>query len=169
VPYSPFLEALSALYAAAPDPVRGEVGARWPALLRLLPDQPLAPPSVPAPGSDASPQEEQQRLFWAATGFLRAVSESILVALLLDDLHWPDDASLALLQHLARHTRAHRVLLLGTYRDRDVALGRQHPVQRALRDLEREHLVERLVVRRLTSEETARLIADCSCWRCSRR
>jgi tetratricopeptide (TPR) repeat protein len=97
-------------------------------------------------------------LFWAVTGFLQAISETAPVALLLDDLHWADDASLELLQHLARHTRARRVLLLGTYRD--VEVGRQHPLETSLRALERERLVERISVRRLGREGTVRLIAD---------
>ncbi len=156
VPYYPFLEALSTLHAAAPESVRGEVDVRWPALLRLLPDQPIG--ALPVTATGASPQEEQQRLFWAVTGFLHAIAGTMPVALLLDDLHWADDASLALLLHVARHTRADRVLLVGTYRD--VAVGRHHPLQRAVRDLEREHLVERLTVRRLTPEATARLIID---------
>jgi tetratricopeptide (TPR) repeat protein len=154
VPYYPFLEALSSLYSAAPDPVRAQAPARWPHVMRLLPDQPVG--ALPATG--ASPQEEQQRLFWAVNGFLQAISETAPVALLLDDLHWADDASLELLQHLARHTRSHRVLLLGTYRD--VEIGRQHPLGRALRDLERERLVERILVRLLGHEGTAALIAD---------
>jgi tetratricopeptide (TPR) repeat protein/transcriptional regulator with XRE-family HTH domain len=154
VPYYPFLEALSSLLVAAPDPVHTQIPTRWPHMMRLLPEG----PSGAQPAATASPQEEQQRLFWAVTGFLQAISETAPVALLLDDLHWADDASLELLQHLARHTRAHRVLLLGTYRD--VEIGRQHPLGKALRDLERERLVERIPVRRLGNEDTATLIAN---------
>jgi tetratricopeptide (TPR) repeat protein/transcriptional regulator with XRE-family HTH domain len=154
VPYYPFLEALTSLYGAAPGPVRAQVPERWPHVARLLPEGPSG--AMPALG--ASPQEEQQRLFWEVTGLLRAVSDVAPVALLLDDLHWADDASLQLLQHLARHTRAHRVLLLGTYRD--VEVGYPHPLGRALRDLEREHLVERMPVRPLDHHGTASLIHD---------
>jgi tetratricopeptide (TPR) repeat protein/transcriptional regulator with XRE-family HTH domain len=154
VPYYPFLEALSSLHGAAPDPVREQISTRWPHMMRLLPEG----PGGALPATTASPQEEQQRLFWAVTGFVEAISDTSPVALLLDDLHWADDASLKLLQHLARHTRAHRVLLLGTYRD--VEVGHQHRLGRALRDLEREHLVERIPVRRLGQEGTASLIAD---------
>ena len=39
------------------------------------------------------------------------------MVLLLDDLHWADDSSLAFLQHLAPHLRKIPVLILGTYRD----------------------------------------------------
>jgi tetratricopeptide (TPR) repeat protein len=91
-------------------------------------------------------------------GFLQATSETAPVALLLDDLHWADDASLGLLQHLARHTRAHRVLLLGTYRDVEVERG--HSLAKTLGGLEREHLVEHVPLRRLGQEGTAGLIAD---------
>jgi tetratricopeptide (TPR) repeat protein len=154
VPYYPFLEALSSLYAAAPEPGRAQIPLRWPHMMRLLPDQSSGALSA----TSASPQEEQQRLFWAVTGFLQSLAETAPVALLLDDLHWADDASLELLQHLVRHTHADRVLLLGTYRD--VEVGHQHPLGRALRDLEREGLVERVPVRRLGHEDTARLIAD---------
>jgi tetratricopeptide (TPR) repeat protein len=89
VPYYPFLEALFSLYGAAPDSVRWQIPTRWPHVLRLLPDQ----PSDALPATGASPQEEQQRLFWAVTGFLQSISESAPVVLLLDDLHWADVAS----------------------------------------------------------------------------
>src|SRR5829696_3469434 len=154
VPYYPFLEALSSLHAAVPEPVRAELPARWPHVMRLLPEGPGGASSA----TGASPHEEQQRLFWSVTAFLQEISETAPVAVLLDDLHWADDASLELLQHLARHTRAHRVLLLGAYRD--VEIGRQHPLGRALLDLAREYLVERVSVRRLDHESTMSLISD---------
>lgn len=153
VSYYPFLEALSALHAATPEPMREEIPVRWPALPRLLPTL----YALPAPAAGASPREEQQRLFWAVTTYVQALADTAPVALLLDDLHWADDASLALIQHLARHTRVHRVLLLCTYRD--VEVGRQHPLGKALRDLEREHLVNRISVRRLGTDDTTHLIA----------
>ena len=40
VPYYPFLEALSSLHAATPEPTRSEFPTRWPYVMRLLPDQP---------------------------------------------------------------------------------------------------------------------------------
>jgi transcriptional regulator with XRE-family HTH domain len=77
VPYYPFLEALSSLYGVAPNPVRAQVTTRWPHMMRLLPEG----PSDALPATSASPQEEQQRLFWAVTGFLQAISETAPVAL----------------------------------------------------------------------------------------
>jgi class 3 adenylate cyclase/tetratricopeptide (TPR) repeat protein len=152
VPFYPFLEALETLVAAAPHFIRDAMPQRWPYLAQLLPGAGLAVPPASSEG-----REEQERLFWSVTGFLQAVAEQVPVAVLLDDLHWADASSLALLQHLARHTRAYRVLLIGTYRD--IEVGRQHPLERALRDLNREGLTEQIPIRRLGAEGTAALIA----------
>lgn len=153
VPYYPFLEALVTMYETAPSEIRAEIPRRWPHLGRLLPDQVGILPVVSVEG-----QEDQQRLFRAVTGILAAISETMPVAILLDDLHWADDSSLKLLQHLARYTHGHRVLLFGTYRDVDV--HRQHPLEAALLDLGREQLVEEIEVRRLDLEGTKALMAE---------
>jgi len=149
VPFYPFLEALGTLYEEAPEEARG----RWPYLERLLPDH---FPSQPAAAPSGS-QEELQKLLRAVNGFVRDTAATNPVALIIDDLHWADEASFDLLQHLARHTRADRVLLVGTYRDVEVRRG--HPLRKAVRDLGREQLVERVAVRRLGREETAALVA----------
>ena len=151
VPFYPFLDALATTHGTCPPAIRAALPRRWPHLSRLIPDLNLeTPPSGP------NAQEEQQRLFRAVTGFLQAIAAEVPVALLLDDLHAADGASLELLQHLARHTRADRILLLGTYRD--VEVSRRHPLEAVLRDLTREELVERVAVRRLEEPGTAELI-----------
>ena len=91
------------------------------------------------------------------TSFIHALSERQPVAILLDDLHWADESSLKLLQYVARHSRASSVFILGTYRD--VEVSRQHPLERALRDLDREGLTEEIAVRRLDRKGTAALTA----------
>lgn len=152
VPYYPFLEALTRLHADTLPSIRATVPQTWPYLESLLPGRPRAVGT-----SDMGGQDAQQRLFWAVSGFVEAAAVTAPVALLLDDLHWADDSSLKLLQHLARQTRGSRVLLLGTYRDTEV--GRLHPLQRTLHDLHREGLLEEVQVRRLDQEGTARLTA----------
>jgi class 3 adenylate cyclase/tetratricopeptide (TPR) repeat protein len=151
VPFYPFLDALTTAYGSAPASIRSQVPRTWPDLGRLLPGLGLPIPDFAGP-------QDQQRLFWAITGFLQAIAAERPVALLLDDLHWADSASLELVQHIARHTAAERILLLGTYRD--VEVGRQHPLESALRDLRREDLVESVEVRRLGHADTAALMAS---------
>src|SRR5262249_8484422 len=78
------------------------------------------------------------------------------LALLLDDLHWADSASLDLLLHLTRQSSGGRVLLLGTYRD--VEVNRQHPLERALIDLARERLAAEVTLRGLQPEGAPALV-----------
>jgi tetratricopeptide (TPR) repeat protein/transcriptional regulator with XRE-family HTH domain len=149
VPFYPFLEALGKLYEEAPEEARG----RRPYLERLLPDHFPSQP-IAAPSGD---QEELHQLLRAVNSFVRDTAANKPVALFIDDLHWADEASLDLLQHLARQTRPDRVLLVGTYREVEVRRG--HPLRKAVRDLGREQLVERVAVRRLGREETTALVA----------
>jgi predicted ATPase len=158
VAYYPFLDILTTGFAAAPAPIHAELPCRWAEVARLLPEHDVGVAFVAASRTVSSSRtEDQQRLFYQVTGFVQALAAERPVAMLLDDLHWADTASLDLLQHLVRHTRAQRVLLLGTYRD--VEVSREHPLAAALRDLNRERLVERIDVRRLSEEGTRDLIA----------
>ncbi|HLW00331.1 MAG TPA: AAA family ATPase [Ktedonobacterales bacterium] len=154
VAYYPFLEALPYVFQAASSSLQTEASRRWPDLTRLLPEWRVG---AIEPPPEMRGYDDQQRLFWAVTGFVQELAREAPVMLALDDLQWADEASLGLFQHLARHTRGARVLLLGTYRD--VEVNRQHPLEAALRTLGREHLIERIAVRRMPVEGTAALIA----------
>jgi predicted ATPase/class 3 adenylate cyclase len=158
VPYYPFLEALARAYAAAPLAIRTALPQQWPDVARLIPDQRLAIP-VPATAQLGSGSaDDQQRLFWQITRFLQALADEHPLALLLDDLHWMDGASLELLLHLARNTREFPLLLLGTYRHSEVLS--QHPLTAGLRDLGRAQLVERIELQPLPREGTAALLSE---------
>jgi tetratricopeptide (TPR) repeat protein/transcriptional regulator with XRE-family HTH domain len=152
VAYYPFLEALALAEAGANTAVQAQLSQDWPEVARLLPDR-MASAQTPIQLDD---HNAQQRLFWQVSGFLVALAEHAPLALLLDDLHWADRASLDLLQHLARHTRERPILLVGT--TRAVEAQRQHPLADALSDLGRDELVERLTLRPLAAEETSALI-----------
>jgi class 3 adenylate cyclase/tetratricopeptide (TPR) repeat protein len=163
VPFYPFREAVTHAYNAATSALRVQVVHRWPHLSHLLPDA-----SLPSPPPAANSHEEQQRLFWSVTGFLEAMSDQQNtgrpLALLLDDLHWADTSSLELLQHLARLTRGYPILLLGSHRDAEA--GQRHSLtpagrhlQRMILDLDREHLVDRVSLRRLDRDGTAAFMA----------
>ena len=101
----------------------------------------------------------QRRTFLAYSRLIEASAQPGRhpLVIVLDDIHWMDDASRELLQHLARHTRSDAILILGTYRGIEVTS--RHPLDAALRDLMREELVERVVVKRLDQEGTAALMA----------
>src|SRR5918994_3176463 len=76
--------------------------------------------------------------------------------LVLDDLHWADDASLLLLRHLARSAADAPVLVLGTYRETEV--HGDDPLSSALDELRRGPAFRSLSLRGLGDEAVAELI-----------
>jgi tetratricopeptide (TPR) repeat protein len=89
---------------------------------------------------------DQERIFEQYAAVIAALSQQRALILILDDLHWADGASLNLLFHLARQLDDSRVLIVGTYRPDDVALGRlsttsgraeRHPFEPILNEIRR--------------------------------
>jgi tetratricopeptide (TPR) repeat protein len=89
-----------------------------------------------------NPALDQEKIFEQYASVLKALSKDNTLILVLDDLQWADSGSLNLLFHLARELKDCRILLLGTYRPDDVALGRgdaRHPFESILNELKRYH------------------------------
>jgi predicted ATPase len=83
--------------------------------------------------ADASPMAEQGRIFEQVTAVLVAMAAKRPLILVLDDLQWIDDSSASLMFHLARRIEGSRILIVGTYRPEDVALGRARSAIRCRR------------------------------------
>src|SRR4029079_13713620 len=95
-------------------------------------------------------------LLEAVTDILRAAASSCPVVLVLDDLQWADAASLQLLRHVLTAAPSPAMLVIGTYRDSDVA--RDHPLTSFLADMRREPNVARVALRGLDDDETLALL-----------
>jgi serine/threonine protein kinase/sugar lactone lactonase YvrE len=150
--YYPFLESLARLTPSVPASLRMDVQRGWKRV------QHLADGSSAGNGAVDHGGVGQPELFGAVSDLLLLVAHSVPVVLLLDDLHWADSHSLKLLQHLAHATRSSRILLTAAFRD--VRLTEEHPnLAQTLQTLIRERLAERITVRRLSLEETTRLVA----------
>ena len=91
--------------------------AVWPGeIARLAPD--LAPGPDRAPeASEASPELERTRLFEACASLVEWASERSPCALVLEDVHAADAASLALTGYVGRRVAGLRILLVLTRRD----------------------------------------------------
>jgi tetratricopeptide (TPR) repeat protein len=111
---------------------------------------------IPLPPPPPDWEEERDRLLRAVGDYLQALAGARPLAILLDDLQWADESSLRLLQHLARHRGKASILLLGTYREIEVDLA--HPLARAVVDLQREGLVERITLPCLDAAGTMELL-----------
>lgn len=120
-PYDLFTEALSD-YARHADEQTVARLARPHAseLVRLIPDLAESIPDL-APSKAADADAERYMLFAAVVSFLTSLGERQPVILVLDDLQWADKGSLQLLRHLAVSEQAARLLVVGTYRDTELA------------------------------------------------
>ncbi len=154
-PYQPLVDALRG-YLPHVDVSSLDVPPLWlrevsrlvPELAETLPD---LPPNVPL---DAA--QERSRLFEGVARFLSGLSHQRPTILFLDDLHWADDSTLALLQYVARATAEDRVLLLGAYRTEEA----REPLLRAIRSLRQDGLLEQISLKRLTLAELTAMIRD---------
>src|SRR3989440_2033303 len=135
-PYQPLGEGLRSRLEAenAPEDLLEDV---WLAeLSRLLPELRGRYPDLPAPTQDEL--SAKGRLFEAVARLVDALARSAPLVLLLDDLHWVDEASLDLLRYLGRRWKGHgsRILLLGTLRRE--GLEPSSPLAAQLADLGRD-------------------------------
>lgn len=76
----------------------------------------------------------------------------------VEDIHWADEATLDLLKYLGRRIHQTRSLLLSTYRDDE--LSPQHPLRLLLGDLATSPTVRRLSLTPLTIEGVRQLIGS---------
>lgn len=89
--------------------------------------------------SDAQ-ELRQDRLFDEISTTLKALTQQQPILLMLDDLHWVDHSSAALLGHLAMRLKQSPILIVGSYRpehlaqrrSRDGPEAQQHPLQEVL-------------------------------------
>ena len=99
-----------------------------------------APGGILPSAADTSLHTDQNRIFEQVTTVLVALTRQRPLLLILDDLHWIDESSASLLFHLARRIEGSRMLIVGTYRPEDVALGRgdqRHPLSIVVSELKR--------------------------------
>ena len=120
----------------------------WLQLLRALRSGEEAGPGAPDHWIDAVAGEAAEageaaattgaarfRLFDSVTDVFATASQRQPLVLVLEDLHWADEASVRLLEFLAHDQRPRRLAIIGTYRETD--LDRDHPLARGLGDLVR--------------------------------
>ena len=152
-PYLPFAEAFRSWVrrVSDDDELRTVCGDLAPLLARLAPD--IATRLGPFAERPPLAPHEERLLFVDAVGHaFRQLAARHGLLFYIDDLHWADHSTLWLVGHLLRHLRDERVLLLASYRETE--LDRTHPLARALVDWNRERLITRVVLRRLSAAET---------------
>gem|GEM_PF-782750 len=103
-----------------------------------------------------SPEQERLRIFDRVGLALRALASTCPLALLLDDVHGSDEASLQLLRYLPRVIAGSPVLVVLALRPEEAPTT--SPAMRLVADLGRGHVAHRLRLARFTPTDTAELL-----------
>ena len=136
VPYAAFAEAITDWARRTPAAqVRAVVGDDAAVVARLAPAIREVVPDAGEP-LPVSPDAETARLHDAVGQLLARLSQTTPVVLIVEDLHWADDATVGMLRVLSRLAARTRLTVIGTYRETD--LDRRHPFAHALPLLQRE-------------------------------
>ncbi len=144
VPYGPVIAALRAYRRAVPDGLGG-CGPLLGHLALLMPEL-----GEPAAATD------RPTLVEAIGCALADAAAERHVLLVLDDLHWSDEATLDLLAQLAGTLSRLPVLALAAYRSD--GLPRDHGLRRLRNELRRAGRLDELVLDALAPEQTAELL-----------
>ncbi len=137
---------IEALYAALPllAAIEGEI-TRLGVVAGILPEL-RQRRNLPTP-TGLPPDRQRSRLFDALAGCLERLAEPRPLLLILEDLHWAGESTLALVEFLARRFGARTALVVATYREEETAP--QHPLRELRRALKSDHLLDVLALNRL--------------------
>ncbi|WP_194291299.1 helix-turn-helix transcriptional regulator [Cumulibacter manganitolerans] len=144
LPYLPFRDVLQTL--ASDERYAAQVAA--------------LPPLAPLVGRDPAAGIDPPALFGSLLALLDTLAADQTVVLVIEDLHWADQASRDLLRFLLGRLRRQRLLVIGSYRSDDV--HRTHPLRRDLAELVRLPEVERLEIGRLDDAAIRTLVTALS-------
>jgi class 3 adenylate cyclase/tetratricopeptide (TPR) repeat protein len=156
VPYSPFVEMLEqALAIMPPELVRDDLGEDAPEIARMVPELRRRFRDIGEPLE--LPPEQQRRYFFNAVGsFVARASMRFPLMLVMDDVHWADEPTLLLIEHMAALMPELRVFGVGTYRDVELDVAR--PLAATLERLVRARTVDRLSLKRFDRAAVALML-----------
>jgi tetratricopeptide (TPR) repeat protein len=157
VPYFPFIEAFSAVVSSMEG------------LISTMPtisgrtDGLIAFQGSGYGGEQRSPQVWMDFTFSSVTKELLSLSTKKPVILVLEDIHWADSASLALLHYISRFVNSERILVLATFRSEGLNFdleGQPSSLVETLRAMGREDLYQEIRLPNLDAHEVGLLASS---------
>jgi predicted ATPase len=117
-PFLPFAEILESNLAEAPslDDFRRRMGANAAELAQIAPSLRRVFPDIPQP-LELPPAQMRRHLFQSISDATGRAAQTRSQMYIVEDLHWGDESTLALLIHLANRVAQLPVVIIGTYRD----------------------------------------------------
>lgn len=153
--HQPFVEAIRHYVAvASPGELRSRVEPYGGELTRTLPELAAHLPEL-GKAAERSSEPPRYLMFEAVTSLLAKLSGEAPVLLVLDDLHWADRSTAALLAHVLCSRRKARLLIVGAYRESELVPA--GPLAEALAGLLREQPIERLRLSGLNETQVVEL------------
>jgi len=161
VAYLPFVEILESFVdrASNADTLRTALGEQAPELARLHPKLKNILPKLPPP-LDLPPAQARRHLFNCFFDFVARIASVQPTLMILEDLHWADDSTLSLLDHLTQRLSDLPLMVIGTYRDAELNVTRG--LAKTLEDLLRERLATRVRLKGLPRDEVAAMLNSLS-------
>lgn len=155
-PYLPTIEHIEEAARQVPsETLRRALGENAPEIAKLMPELRLRYADIPEPVA-LPPEQERHYLLRSVSEFVERAARATPLLLVFEDLHWADESTLLLLQHLAQRLAEIPVLAVGTYRDTELRPG--CPLAGVLPALLRQRLAEEIALHRLTEEGVAALL-----------
>jgi len=155
-PYLPTIEHIEdAARQISPRALRRALGDNAPEIAKLMPELRLRYPDIPDPVT-LPPEQERRYLLHGVSEFVERNARARPLLLVFEDLHWADESTLLLVQHLAPRLREIPALVVGTYRDTGLQPGR--PLAGVLPGLLRQRLAEEILLRRMSEEGVAAIL-----------
>jgi DNA-binding winged helix-turn-helix (wHTH) protein/tetratricopeptide (TPR) repeat protein len=152
----PWAQVLRALTEEIPEgDLAADLGRSADAIAHLVPE--LVERLEPGPAALPSGGDEARfRLFDGVSSYLHRRAAQRPLVILIDDLHWADEATSLLLRFLAREGVESALLVIASYRE--VELRRGGPLTEVLAEISREPHAERIPLRGLDRAAVARFL-----------
>lgn len=155
LPYQALSEALrQALPLLSALTIDGAALAAAAALIPELRERRHDLPQLAAANTD----DERRRLFESIASVLEALARSRPLLLIIEDVHWAGEATIALLRYLGSLTRRMALLIVTTNREEEVP--RAHALRALQRDLTSLGSAVRVAPARLQAYDVERLVAQ---------
>jgi tetratricopeptide (TPR) repeat protein len=155
LPYFPFIEAFSSDLSSREG---GAIVSQQLSMRSWLSE--AYPTEKLEKNKTVAPQVWKDQAFASVTRELLFMSSVKPLILVLEDMHWADSASLALLHYISRAIVNEKILVLVTYRSEELgrdAEGRRHPLVETVQLMGREGLFKEIKLANLDQDNVRRI------------